>query len=179
MNGSFTANYFQTCNLFDPALSNELIVPAGAGNSVSANNVAINDTSGPEFVTILFPTFCYNTTASVDVTSAGLVTYDVQFGTCTIGVSGPVITLTSAAFSGCTLTPVSSTFPGQGQDINGQGGGPYNNIVTGSLQGSTLSLTAEYLIYDTSFTNDKTSLTASWRLEGCPAVRPLGSSHDS
>ena len=176
MNGSFTIDG-TTSNLFDPlaaAQSSGLFsVPAGAGNVVSANNVAINDTSGPEFVTIIFPADCPNTTASVDVTSAGLVTYDVQFGTCSIVLSELAITLTSAAFSGCKLTPVSSTFPGQGQGT--LAGGPFNNTVTGSLQGSTLSLTAEYLTYifiPQGFPGpkDNTSLTASWRLEGCPAV---------
>jgi hypothetical protein len=84
VNGSFTiAGLGSAGNLFDPvaaAQSDDVSVPAGAGNFASAKNVAINDTSGPEFVTTLFPSACGNTTASVDVTSAGLVTYDVQFG---------------------------------------------------------------------------------------------------
>ena len=93
--------------------------------------------------------------------------------------SGVIITLTSAAFSGCTLTPVSSTFPGQGQDPAAGGINLDNTVTVTGSQGSTFSLTAEYLSYDTSFPKDKTSLTASWRLEGCPAVRQLASSHDS
>jgi hypothetical protein len=100
----------------------------------------------------------------------------VQFVGCSNpGYANPVITLISAAFSGCNLTPVSSTFPGQGQDPP-IGSRDYNNTVTGSLQGSTLSLTAEWLTYFfPDFPNDMPSLNASWGLEGCPSVRQLAS----
>jgi hypothetical protein len=144
-------------------------VPSGAGNFGSPNNVVINDTAGPEFETIVFPFggTCDKTVASVDVTSAGLVTYKVQFPnapSCDFGFYSPAITLTSAAFSGCSLKLLSSNFPQQGQGVA-------DCTVTGSLDGNTLSLTAKNLVY----VYDQRSLNASWRLEGCPAVRSLGS----
>jgi hypothetical protein len=177
VNGSFKISDLGNINHFDPVAANQsgdlFSVPDGAGNSVNANNVAISDTPRPEFATVIDPKSCDNTAASIDLTSAGQVTYHVQFGGgCGTRWFGLVITLTSAAFSGCNLTLVSSSFPGQGQDPSQITDPPsYNNTVTGSLQESTLSLTAEYLTYFFPiFPNDKTSLNATWRLEGCPSV---------
>jgi hypothetical protein len=105
----------------------------------------------------------------VNITSAGLVTYSVEFAPCRgfyfVSDENPVITLVSAAFSGCSLTAGPSNFQNQGNM-----GMDFNNTVTASLVGSTLSLAAEWLSLG-SFT-DSNFLTASWQLENCP-VRPV------
>jgi len=173
INGSFVLINPST-NLFDPAQAatsgGSFIVPSGAGNSASPNNVVIRDGTGttPEFATIAVPAAGCAFDITVDVTPAGLVMYSVQFQqspACDNVLVNPAITLVSAAFSGCSLTAGPSTFPEQG-------GGNLNNAVTGRLQGNALSLTAAFLSYNALSGLDSTSLTATWQLEGCPAVRP-------
>jgi hypothetical protein len=188
VSGSFTSDGTGSYNLFDPtaaaASMNLYSVPAEAGNVGSANNVIITDTAEPEFATTYFPLECFNSTPSIQLTSAGLITYQVQFndGPCKQGMfyTNPAITLESTAFSGCSIMEVFSNFGAQGnaQVVPGTLAGPAGlNTVTGSLQGSTLSLTANWLSYlpDIRYPNDKPLLTASWQLEDCPSVRPLGS----
>lgn len=67
-------------NLFDPTQADESVpefeVPAGAGNSVSPNNVVVT-AAGTEFATTLKPATEAETRVAVDVTPAGLVTYSV------------------------------------------------------------------------------------------------------
>lgn len=160
--------------MFDPAADattgGDIRVPAGVGNSVSPNNVLINDTQ-TEFATLFGSG---SSRASVDVNTAGLITYAVQFGSASSNyrLQNPVITLASDAFSGCSLTAVNSTFPPQGTDPP-SGQQVYNNTVTGSLVGNVLRLTAAWLSCRQNYPNDKLFLTASWKLEGCP-VRLVG-----
>jgi hypothetical protein len=165
----------RSSNLFDPAQASNTIypfvVPAGSGNINGPDNVTISNTASPEFATNIGPNSCSDVTVSVDVTTQGRINYTVQWVGCentgTIYFD-TVITINSAAFSGCSLRELSSTFPGQGDLTGGQF---LDNNVTGSLQGSTLSLTAPVMSYYNGpvYTNS-TFLTASWQLEDCPAV---------
>lgn len=136
-------------------------VPAGAGNSVSANNVEITDASGPEFASNIRPGTCLAANTSVDVTRSGRVTYTVQFvtsGSCNSVLEDPLITLTSAAFSGCSLTaPPGSTFPTT----------PDDSSVEGSVRGDILTLSAALLSHAAV---NPPLYTASWQLSGCPEV---------
>jgi hypothetical protein len=95
------------------------------------------------------------------------VAYSVEFGKGCVGTvfNDLLITLVSAAFSGCSLTAGPSNFPLQGISYG------RNNTVTGSLVGNVLSLAAEWLSFNPSVSSDSTSLTASWQLQ-CP-VRPV------
>lgn len=179
INGSFVLSNPST-NYFDPdqvaASGGFFSVPSGVGNSAGPNNVAIKDDTAPEFATVVVPVAGCAFDISVDVTRAGLVTYSVQFQrspSCDNYLASPAITLVSPAFSGCSLRELpGSTFPAQG-------GGNYNNTVTGRLQGDAVSLTAEYLSYNAQSGLDSTSLSASWQLEGCPAVRTQARGHYS
>jgi len=131
--------------------------------------------TAPEFATtIQSGDPCIDFGASVDVSPTGLVTYSLQWNLgaiCSFNSQQPRITLISAAFLGCRLSPAgSNTFP-----VTYNGGIQTNNTVTGSLQSNTLQLTAEWLANDPTDDVPQDALwTASWQLSDCPAVRLWG-----
>jgi hypothetical protein len=155
--------------MFDPTAVTGRItfkVPAQSGNAAIPDKVQITDGPAAEFVTTLSPGFCDATKASVDLSLSGLITYTFQSNTCDLKevLYSPVISLKSAAFSSCTLTAGTSTFP---TDPNKY---PYNQTVTGSLTADTVQLTAAILASNAS--SPVKLFNATWQLTDCPSVRP-------
>jgi len=150
-------------------------VPDGAGNSNGPDNVEISGGTAPEYATTIeVGSTCIRFAARVDISPTGLVTYSLQWNLegCGILWPQPSITLISAAFLGCRLSPAGpNTFPVTTSDEGVQ----WNNTVTGSLQSNTLQLTAEYLANIGEDDAAQDALwTASWQLSDCPAVRLWG-----
>jgi len=175
INGSFELDFYPGVNLFVTTSINPIVqVPAGSGNSNGPDNVEISGGAVPEFATTVevLNDACLTFDAIVDVNPTGLVTYSLQWNlgaNCGFGSQQPSITLISAAFIGCRLSPAGpNTFP----VVTTWGGGQYNNTVTGSLQSNTLQLTAEWLFNNPPIDAPQDALwTASWQLSDCPAVR--------
>jgi hypothetical protein len=83
---------------------------------------------------------------------------------CNMGVAGPVTTLVSAAFTGCSLATLpGSTFPDS-----------EFNTVTVTLVTDTLTLTA--LVLDVEAGVSQSPYTASWQLRDCPAASAVAMS---
>jgi len=171
INGSFELGIYPGVNFFVTNTVPPSQVPAGSGNSNGPNNVEISGGTAPEFATTVVagcgPPSVFD--ARVDVSPTGLVTYSLQWsldGTCGLGIPRPNISLISADFLGCRLSPAGpNTFP-----VVTIGGPVFNNTVTGSLQSNTLQLTAAWVLNGPTVPQDAL-WTASWQLSDCPAVR--------
>jgi hypothetical protein len=172
VNGSFAnpreGNFFDPTN---PVYGTTFIIPASAANIGGPNNIVISAAEDPGFETTVYPGTPYftNTLINLRVTREGLVTLTAQAPPSSSNrlLSGPYsIALASSAFDRCRLTPGFSNFTTLGVD---------NITITGSMQGSTVQLTAaEYFPFARN--GIEMFYYASWQLEGCPSVRPSGRS---